>query len=31
LFGAVGLFAIGAGVLLFLLVRPIKNLMGGVN
>jgi POT family proton-dependent oligopeptide transporter len=31
LFGAVGLFAIGAGVLLFLLVRPIKRLMGEVN
>jgi proton-dependent oligopeptide transporter, POT family len=31
LFGAVGLFAIGAGVLLFLFVRPIKRLMGEVN
>jgi proton-dependent oligopeptide transporter, POT family len=31
LFGAVGLFAIGAGVLLFLFVRPIKKLMGEVN
>jgi POT family proton-dependent oligopeptide transporter len=31
LFGAVGLFAIGAGILLFLFVRPIKGLMGEVN
>jgi len=31
LFGAVGLFAIGAGILLFLLVKPIKRLMGEVN
>ena len=31
LFGAVGLFAIGAGVLLFLFVKPIKRLMGEVN
>jgi POT family proton-dependent oligopeptide transporter len=31
LFGAVGLFAIGAGILLFLFVRPIKRLMGEVN
>ena len=31
LFGAVGLFAIGAGILLFLLVPPIKRLMGEVN
>ena len=28
LFGAVGFFAIGAGVLMFLLVRPIKRLTG---
>src|SRR5918993_4550875 len=28
LFGAVGLFAIGAGILLFLFVKPIKHLMG---
>jgi POT family proton-dependent oligopeptide transporter len=31
LFGAVGLFAIGAGILLFLFVRPMKRLMGEVN
>jgi proton-dependent oligopeptide transporter, POT family len=31
LFGAVGLFAIGAGVLLFLFVKPMKRLMGEVN
>ena len=31
LFGAVGLFAIGAGILLFLFVKPIKTLMGEVN
>ena len=31
LFGAVGLFAIGAGILLFLFVKPIKQLMGEVN
>jgi POT family proton-dependent oligopeptide transporter len=31
LFGAVGMFAIGAGILLFLFVRPIKRLMGEVN
>lgn len=31
LFGAVGLFAIGAGILLFLVVKPIKRLMGEVN
>jgi POT family proton-dependent oligopeptide transporter len=31
LFGAVGLFAIGAGSLLFLFVKPIKRLMGEVN
>ena len=31
LFGAVGLFAIGAGILLFLFVKPIKRLMGEVN
>jgi POT family proton-dependent oligopeptide transporter len=31
LFGAVGLFAIGAGVLLALLVRPMVRLMGGVR
>ena len=31
LFGAVGLFAIGAGIVLFMLVRPIKQLMGEVN
>jgi POT family proton-dependent oligopeptide transporter len=31
LFGAVGLFAIGAGVLLFLFVKPMKKLMGEVN
>jgi POT family proton-dependent oligopeptide transporter len=31
LFGAVGVFAIGAGVVLFLVVRPIKRLMGEVN
>ena len=31
LFGAVGLFAIGAGVLLFLSVKPIKRLMGEVH
>ena len=31
LFGAVGLFAIGAGILLFLFVQPIKRLMGEVN
>jgi POT family proton-dependent oligopeptide transporter len=31
LFGAVGLFAIGAGILLFLFVNPIKRLMGEVN
>jgi POT family proton-dependent oligopeptide transporter len=31
LFGAVGLFAIGAGVLLFLCVKPIKRLMGEVH
>jgi POT family proton-dependent oligopeptide transporter len=31
LFGAVGMFAIGAGILLFLFVKPIKKLMGEVN
>ena len=31
LFGAVGMFAIAAGILLFLFVRPIKRLMGEVN
>ncbi len=31
LFGAVGLFAIGAGILLFLIVKPVKRLMGEVN
>jgi POT family proton-dependent oligopeptide transporter len=31
LFGAVGLFAIGAGILLALFVKPIKRLMGEVN
>jgi proton-dependent oligopeptide transporter, POT family len=31
LFGAVGVFAIAAGILLFLFVRPIKRLMGEVN
>ena len=31
LFGAVGMFAIGAGILLFLFVKPIKRLMGEVN
>jgi DNA ligase D-like protein (predicted 3'-phosphoesterase) len=31
LFGAVGLFAIGAGILLGLFVKPIKRLMGEVN
>jgi proton-dependent oligopeptide transporter, POT family len=31
LFGAVGGFAIGAGILLFLFVNPIKRLMGEVN
>ena len=31
LFGAVGLFAIGAGIVLFLFVKPIKRLMGEVN
>jgi POT family proton-dependent oligopeptide transporter len=31
LFGAVGLFAIGAGILLFLFVKPMKSLMGEVK
>jgi proton-dependent oligopeptide transporter, POT family len=31
LFGAVGLFAIGAGVLLALMIRPINRWMGGVK
>jgi POT family proton-dependent oligopeptide transporter len=31
LFGAVGMFAIGAGILLALFVKPIKRLMGEVN
>ncbi len=31
LFGAVGMFAIGSGILLFLFVKPIKRLMGEVN
>jgi proton-dependent oligopeptide transporter, POT family len=31
LFGAVGMFAIGAGILLLLFVKPIKRLMGEVN
>src|SRR5260221_485706 len=31
LFGAVGMFAIGAGILLVLFVKPIKRLMGEVN
>ncbi len=31
LFGAVGFTAIGAGVILFLLLKPIKKLMGGVH
>ena len=31
LFGAVAAFAIGAGVILFLFVKPIKRLMGRVN
>jgi proton-dependent oligopeptide transporter, POT family len=31
LFGAVAAFAIGAGVIMFLLVPPIKRMMGRVN
>jgi hypothetical protein len=31
LIGVVGAFGIGASIVMFLLARPIKGLMGGVN